>query len=83
MTLYFLHFIKFPTPYTSCLTGVIDSMNVSFLQGNECYVSGWGYTRKTSEVTGISPKILQEINGGLITASLSIISRFRLLLFVS
>jgi len=32
-------------------------------QGNECYVSGWGYTRKTSEVTGISPKILQEING--------------------
>jgi len=32
-------------------------------QGNECFISGWGYTRKTSEVTGIAPKILQEVSG--------------------
>jgi len=32
-------------------------------QGNECFVSGWGYTRKTSDSAGISPKILQEISG--------------------
>jgi len=32
-------------------------------QENECFISGWGYTRKTSEVTGISPNILQEVSG--------------------
>jgi len=32
-------------------------------QGNECFVSGWGYTRKTSDSAGVSPKILQEVSG--------------------
>jgi len=32
-------------------------------QGNECFVSGWGYTRKTSDSSGVSPKILQEVSG--------------------
>merc|ERR1719289_118675 len=32
-------------------------------QGNTCYVSGWGYTSKSSDTAGTSPKILQEVSG--------------------
>lgn len=32
-------------------------------QGNTCFISGWGYTRKTSGSGGVSPKILQEVSG--------------------
>lgn len=32
-------------------------------QGLNCFISGWGYTRKTSDSAGVSPKILQEISG--------------------
>merc|ERR1712198_377892 len=32
-------------------------------QGNDCFIGGWGYTRKTSNSGGISPKILQEVSG--------------------
>lgn len=32
-------------------------------QGKNCHVSGWGYTSKTSDSSGVSPKILQEVSG--------------------
>merc|ERR1712212_8427 len=32
-------------------------------QGKTCSISGWGYTRKTSDSAGISPNILQEVSG--------------------
>merc|ERR1719334_669558 len=32
-------------------------------QGNTCYISGWGYTSKSSDQAGSSPKVLQEVSG--------------------
>lgn len=32
-------------------------------QGKNCFISGWGFTRKTSDKNGIAPKILQEVSG--------------------
>jgi len=32
-------------------------------QGNTCHISGWGYIRKSTQQSGTSPKILQEVSG--------------------
>jgi len=32
-------------------------------QGNTCHISGWGFTSKSSDTGGSSPRILQEVSG--------------------